>query len=346
MKTLHKRNDDYARPEFQLKVMKDRSEGSIPPFHEKISDIGMSPLKPSRTEIFQMNLGYMCNQTCKHCHVDAGPDRKEKMSRETLETCIEIVKKHKIPTVDLTGGAPEMHPDFRWLVEQFSEMGVQVMDRCNLTIVVANKHYRTLPEFFAKHQVQIVSSLPHYSSRRTDMQRGDGVFAQSIEALKLLNEVGYGKTGSGLELNLVYNPVGAFLPDSQEELEALFKRKLMKDFGISFNQLFAITNMPIARFLEYLVESGNYETYMEKLLAAYNPTAVPGVMCRNTLSVDYDGYMYDCDFNQMLDLKIDTKHNHVSYFDLDAIENRNILTDLHCYGCTAGAGSSCGGTTT
>lgn len=345
MKSLHQRKDAYADPVFQLSVLHDRSQADIPRFEEKIGAIGHHPLKPVKTEIFQMNLGYMCNQTCKHCHVDAGPDRKEKMSRDTLERCIAIVKEHQIPTVDLTGGAPEMHPDFRWLVEQFSELGVQVIDRCNLTILVANKHYRTLPEFLAEHKVQVVSSLPHYSSRRTDSQRGDGVFDQSIEALKLLNDVGYGEEGSGLSLNLVYNPAGAFLPDNQAVLEERFKEKLKKDFGIRFNQLYTITNMPIARFLEYLVESGNYADYMQKLLDAYNPSAVSGVMCRNTLSIDYNGDIYDCDFNQMLDLKVATPHQNIEHFDYDALMNRNILTDIHCYGCTAGAGSSCGGTT-
>jgi radical SAM/Cys-rich protein len=286
----------------------------------------------------------MCNQTCKHCHVDAGPDRKEIMTRETMQLCLDALAKTDIRTVDLTGGAPEMNPDFRWFVEGIKALGRHVMVRCNLTIIVANPKYHDLPQFFKTHGIEVVSSLPFYNRRRTDSQRGDGVFERSITALKMLNDVGYGVDGTGLLLNLVYNPAGAFLPGSQSGLEREFKDALLRDFGIRFNQLFAITNLPISRFLDYLIESGNYESYMETLVGAFNPSAAANVMCRNTLSVGWDGYLYDCDFNQMLDLKIEAeKPMHLRDFDVDALAKREIIVNQHCYGCTAGAGSSCGG---
>jgi radical SAM/Cys-rich protein len=288
----------------------------------------------------------MCNQVCKHCHVDAGPDRKEIMTKEHLVRCIEILRVNKIPTVDLTGGAPEMNPLFRWFVEELSKIGVQeIIVRSNLTIIRANKKHYDLPDFFKKHNVHVVSSLPYYQAGKTDAQRGDGVFAKSIKALQELNAVGYGLEGSDLKLDLVYNPNGAFLPNDQGELEAEFKKNLKKDFDIDFHSLFAITNIPISRFLDYLVASDNYEEYMEKLVMAFNPAAVDGVMCRNTISVDWDGYMYDCDFNQMLDMKVaDKRTQHIDDFDLEKLEARTILVNQHCYGCTAGAGSSCQGT--
>jgi len=237
-----------------------------------------------------------------------------------------------------------MNPHFRWFVEECTKLGKKVINRCNLTIVVANKKYFDLPEFFAKHKVHIISSLPYFSEGKTDSQRGDGVFQASIKALKMLNEVGYGKDNPDLVLDLVYNPNGAFLPDDQSSLEALFKRKLSSKFGISFNMLFAITNLPISRFLDYLLQSGNYEEYMEKLVNAYNPMTVEGLMCRNTISVSWDGFLHDCDFNQMLELKVATNGSqHLDDFDLEKLNNRNIVLNQHCYGCTAGAGSSCGG---
>ena len=314
-------------------------------FQDHLSGIDLFPLKPTNIDILQINVGKMCNQVCKHCHVDAGPDRKEIMTRETMELCLDILSKYDIKTVDLTGGAPEMNPHFRWFVEELSKLGKHIIDRCNLTIIRANKKYYDLPEFFALHQIEVVSSLPHYTPGRTDRQRGDGVFQKSIDALKMLNEVGYGKAGTGLELNLVYNPTGAFLPGDQAQLEKDYKRVLMQDFGIEFNQLFAITNLPVSRFLDYLVASNNYEAYMEKLIEAFNPAAAAGVMCRNTISVSWDGYLYDCDFNQMLDIKVSPEHSqHLSNFDFDALSKRSVIIDQHCFGCTAGAGSSCGGT--
>lgn len=347
IKSLKASGNKLAMIENQLKVLAGEPfKTELPTFVDQLKPLNQFPLKPNKLEIFQINLGYMCNQVCKHCHVDAGPDRKEIMTKNHLERCLEILDKHKIPTVDLTGGAPEMNPLFRWFVEELTKIGVQeIIVRSNLTIIRANKKYYDLPDFFKKHNVHVVSSLPYYQAGKTDAQRGDGVFAKSIKALQTLNDVGYGKEGSGLQLDLVYNPNGAFLPSDQGDLEREFKRNLKNDFGIEFNNLFAITNIPISRFLDYLVASDNYEEYMEKLVMAFNPAAVGGVMCKNTISVDWDGYMYDCDFNQQLDMKVaDKSTQHINDFDLEKLNARNILINQHCYGCTAGAGSSCQGT--
>lgn len=307
------------------------------------------PLKSTGIEVLQINVGKMCNQVCAHCHVDAGPDRKEIMNRETMSQCVEVMRNNSdLTTIDLTGGAPEMNPDFRWFVEQINAVrpDVNIIVRSNLTIIVANKKYYDLPEFFKKHHIEVSSSLPYFSASRTDAQRGDGVFNASIQALTMLNEVGYGKENSGLILNLVYNPTGAFLPDDQGALERQFKHELKRRFDIDFNKLFAITNLPVSRFLEYLINSGNYEEYMEKLVQAFNPVAAANVMCRNTISVGWDGYLYDCDFNQMLEMKVAAKSSqHILDYDTEVLEERTILFNQHCYGCTAGAGSSCGGTT-
>jgi radical SAM/Cys-rich protein len=342
VKSLLAQGHQLASPEAQLSRL---HEGSFPDFRGKLSGCGMYPLRPTRLDIFQVNLGKMCNQTCKHCHVDAGPDRKEIMTRETMEECLRILRAHDIQTVDLTGGAPEMNPHFRWFVEELSALGKHIIVRCNLTIILANKKYHDLPEFFAAHKVEVVSSLPHYTGVRTDRQRGEGVFEKSINALKMLNAVGYGVEGSGLKLNLVYNPTGAILPGPQSTLEVDYKRELLNQFNIQFNQLYVITNMPISRFLDYLIASGNYEEYMQKLVESFNPRAAEGVMCRNTLSVSWDGYLYDCDFNQMLDIRVNGSSVHVSSFDRTVLEQREIVLDQHCFGCTAGLGSSCGGQT-
>ena len=341
MKSLKAQGHELSSGDKQLEVL---NRDRMPTFREKLENIGLYPLKPTKIDIFQMNLGKMCNQTCKHCHVDAGPDRKEIMTRETMEMCLDILARHDIGTVDVTGGAPEMNPHFRWFIDEVHKLGKHVIDRCNLTIVVANKKYYDLPTFFAERNVQVVSSMPHYTPGKTDRQRGDGVFDQSIHALKMLNDVGYGKEESGLQLDLVYNPSGAFLPSDQKTMEADFKKRLYEDFGIEFNNLIAITNLPISRFLEYLLVSGNYEEYMEKLIGAFNPAAATGVMCRNTLSIGWDGKIYDCDFNQMLDIE-SREVQHIKDFDLGRLESREICVDQHCYGCTAGAGSSCGGQT-
>ncbi len=347
-KSLLAQHHDLADKATQLKILSNGifGEGKLPTFKKMIEPIGHFPLKPAQIEIFQVNVGYMCNQVCKHCHVDAGPDRKEIMTRQTMEQCLEVLRNTQIHTLDLTGGAPEMNPDFRWFVEQANKAGVkEIIVRSNLTIILANPKYNDLPQFFKENNVRVVSSLPFYQPDKTDRQRGAGVFDKSIQALKMLNAIGYGRQGSGLTLDLVYNPSGAFLPGDQAALEQEFKKELKDHFDIDFNSLFTITNIPISRFLEFLIRTENYEEYMEKLVTAFNPAAVSGVMCRNTISIDYNGYMYDCDFNQMLDLKIDKKvGQHISEFDLDKLTNRNIAISQHCFGCTAGAGSSCQGT--
>lgn len=339
MKSLQAEKHFLSNTAEQLRVLNQNKD--IPLFTEELKKLDSFPLKPTKIDIFQINMGKMCNQVCKHCHVDAGPDRKEIMTKETLQQCLDVLSKTEISTVDLTGGAPEMNPHFRWFVEELSKIGKKVMVRCNLTIILANKKYHDLPEFFKKHQVEVVSSLPAVTALRTDAQRGKGVFGQSIEALQRLNKVGYGQKGSSLILNLVYNPSGAFLPSGQVELEKEFKQRLKTRFDVDFNQLFAITNIPISRFLDYLLESQNYDEYMASLVNAFNPMAVKGVMCRNTISIGWDGFIYDCDFNQMLDLKI----AHIKEFDVDKLTKRSIIVNQHCYGCTAGAGSSCGGET-
>ncbi|UII22059.1 arsenosugar biosynthesis radical SAM (seleno)protein ArsS [Fulvivirga ligni] len=342
--TQHKLSDTRE----QLQVLSNGifKDGTLPTFKNKLEPINEFPLKPGQIEIFQVNVGYMCNQVCKHCHVDAGPDRKEIMTRETMQQCIDVIKKTNIHTLDLTGGAPEMNPDFRWFVEEACKAGVEeIIVRSNLTIILANPKYHDLPEFFKKNNVRVVSSLPFYQPDKTDRQRGEGVFDKSIKALQMLNEVGYGQAGSGLVIDLVYNPSGAFLPGDQSQLERDFKKELKENYNIDFNSLFTITNLPISRFLDFLLRSDNYEDYMEKLVMSFNPAAVKGVMCRNTISVDYEGYLYDCDFNQMLDLKVEkAAGQHIKDFDLNKLENRNIIINQHCYGCTAGAGSSCQGT--
>ena len=344
MKTLLANGSALSDPVIQIGILSDETEKSLPLFEQKLDDIGLFPLQPSAVDIFQVNVGYMCNQTCKHCHVDAGPDRKEIMTRETMEMCLDAIRNSNIQTVDITGGAPEMNPHFRWFVDELAAMGRHVMVRCNLTILTVNTKYKELPAFYRDRGVEIVSSLPYYAASHTDRQRGDGVFERSIEALKRLNEVGYGDPSTALKLNLVYNPSGAFLPTSQFQLERDFKKQLIEKHGIVFNQLFCITNMPISRFLEFLIVSGNYEAYMEKLVNAFNPSAAFGVMCRNLISVGWDGYIYDCDFNQMLGLKVKVPSSyHVRDFDLQQLLDREIVVNRHCFGCTAGAGSSCGG---
>jgi radical SAM/Cys-rich protein len=342
-KSLKASENELASSAKQIAVLE--GEKPFPRFGDRLKEAGLFPLRPTQLEIMQVNVGKMCNQTCKHCHVDAGPDRKEIMTRETMQQCLGALAASEIQTVDLTGGAPEMNPDFRWFVEEIRKLGRKVMVRCNLTIIVANKKYHDLPQFFKENEIEVVSSLPYYNARRTDSQRGEGVFERSIQALQMLNEVGYGRDGTGLVINLVYNPTGALLPPPQASLEAEYKRNLKRDFGIDFNQLFAITNLPISRFLDYLLTSGNYEQYMTQLVNGFNPVAAANVMCRNTLSIGWDGYLYDCDFNQMLDLKIGGKAAmHISQFDQQALSERAIIINQHCYGCTAGAGSSCGGT--
>ena len=346
MKSLKAQNNILADAHEQVEIIEhgQRGDFALIPFQQKLEETGLFPLKPLQLEIFQVNIGKMCNQTCRHCHVDAGPDREEIMTKETMQQCIEVLKNNtQLKIVDLTGGAPEMNPNFRWFVEEIKKLERHVIVRCNLTIILANKKYHDLPEYYKQHKIEVVSSLPFYTQDRTDRQRGSGVFEQSIKALQMLNEVGYGKENTGLILNLVYNPAGAFLPPLQQSLEKEYKQALMQRYGIAFNNLFTITNMPISRYLDYLLTSNNYEAYMEKLVSAYNPMAAANVMCRNTISIGWDGYLYDCDFNQMLELKVNGNSRHISEFNGEDLNKREIIIGQHCYGCTAGAGSSCGG---
>ena len=347
IQSLKKRDKKLAYAKNQLEILAggDFKDGTLPTFKDKISETGLFPLKPKALEIFQINLGYMCNQVCAHCHVDAGPDRKEIMTQETMQQCLDVIKETKAHTLDLTGGAPEMNPHFRWFVEEAVKVGVkEIIVRSNLTIIRANKKYYDMPEFFKKHNVHVVSSMPHWTKGKTDKQRGDGVFDASIRALQDLNKVGYGMPDSDLKLDLVYNPSGAFLPGDQMSMQLEFKKALMEDFQIQFHDLFAITNLPISRFLDYLMMSDNYEDYMQSLVEAYNPVAAENVMCTNTISVSWDGWLYDCDFNQMLELKVASKSKHISEYNQEELDARNIIISQHCYGCTAGAGSSCQGT--
>lgn len=314
-------------------------------FDKYYATSGEEQLKAVSPEIFQINLGKMCNQVCKHCHVDAGPDRREIMTRETLELCLSALESSSANIVDLTGGAPEMNPDFKWFVSEVKKLNKHIIVRSNLTILETNG-FKDYAEFFANNGLEVVSSLPYYRESLTDKQRGSGVFQKSISALQKLNSLGYAKHESGLVINLVYNPVGAFLPPSQGSLEKDYKRELKKNFNVEFNNLFTITNMPISRFLDYLIASGNYESYMQKLIDAFNPAAALNVMCKNTISVGWDGYLYDCDFNQMLELQVGTPlSSHIKYYNEAILTGRNIVTGRHCFGCTAGAGSSCGGET-
>lgn len=349
-KSLKSRQDELSNTQRQLEILGDKPfiNNRLPYFKEQLKKHKLAPIKPSQLSILQINIGYMCNQVCAHCHVDAGPDRKEMMDLATMKDCLAVMKSNQIKTVDLTGGAPEMHPQFRWFVQEIRKQTSvdEIIVRSNLTIIMANKKYHDLPAFFAQHNVHVISSLPFYKRNKTDRQRGNGVFDQSIKALQKLNEIGYGKSGKGLLLDLVYNPSGAFLPADQKALENDFKKALKEDFGIEFNSLFTITNLPISRFLDYLIASENYEEYMHALVEAFNPAAVENVMCTNTISVSWEGYLYDCDFNQMLSLKVDTKSSHISEFNAVDLQQRNIRLNQHCYGCTAGAGSSCQGSIT
>jgi radical SAM/Cys-rich protein len=314
-------------------------------FEDAAAAAGHEPLRASGIQVLQINVGKRCNQACHHCHVDAGPDRSEVMPANVVDACLRFLETSGIPTVDITGGAPELHPRFRDIVHRARAAGRHVIDRCNLTITRL-PNYADLPDFFAEHRVEVVASLPSFSERQTNAQRGDGVFADSIAALRRFNELGYGVDGSGLLLNLVTNPVGAFLPGSQATLEADWKRELARRHGVTFNRLYTITNMPISRFLQFLMDSGNLQAYMDRLLAAFNPAAVEGLMCRTTLSVGWDGRLYDCDFNQMLDLGT-AEAAPQTIFDAtpEALAARRIVIGPHCFGCTAGAGSSCGGAT-
>jgi radical SAM/Cys-rich protein len=316
-------------------------------FDARLEASGCPQLRPLHLDIFQINLGKRCNMACRHCHVSAGPNRAEVMERSVIDACLRALDTTGAHTVDLTGGAPELNPSFRYLVDECVRRGKHVIDRCNLTVLLTQGQHDT-PAWLAEHGVEVVGSLTHYRKRNTDRQRGPGVFEQSIEALRRLNEAGYGKGDPRRVLTLMTNPAGAFLAGSQASLEGEWRVALKRDHGITFDRLIALNNMPIARFRDWLITSDNLEPYMQRLHDAFNPATVDGLMCRNTLSVGWDGRVFDCDFNQMLEMDAEDRQGrafHIAEFDLHAWESRSIRTDSHCYGCTAGAGSSCGGAT-
>jgi radical SAM/Cys-rich protein len=344
--SLHSEHHALASAGEQFRILNNAS-APLRRFDESLAASGQTPLRSTAVTTLQVNLGKFCNQTCRHCHVDAGPDRVEMMGRAIAEACIEALRHSRIPTLDITGGAPELNPNFRWLVEQARSLGCHVMDRCNLTVLLLRSH-AGLAEFLKRHQVEIVASLPYFTEEQHDRQRGNGVFLKSVEALRLLNRLGYGQPDSPLLLNLVYNPSGAYMPPSQAAAELDFKRELDRRHGITFHRLYTMANLPISRFLEFLIRTGNYQRYMSKLVQAYNPAAAAAVMCRHTISVAWDGTLHDCDFNQMLELPL-TAGLPRRIQDIPPEEfarclgNRTIATGQHCYGCTAGCGSSCGG---
>jgi radical SAM/Cys-rich protein len=317
-------------------------------FQETLANAGWPSLRPSRLEVFQINVGKLCNMTCRHCHVDAGPTRTDAMmSRDTVEACLRALDQTPAETVDITGGAPELHPDFRYLVEEARRRGKHVIDRCNLSVLLLARN-KGLAEWLGEQHVEIVASLPHYRRRNTDAQRGEGAFDKSIEALRLLNAIGYGRGNPERRLSLMMNPAGAYLAPPQRELEREWKAALDRDFGITFDRLLALNNMPISRFLEWLTESNNLDSYMARLIDGFNAEAIAGLMCRNTISVSWDGRLFDCDFNQMLDLDAAPSGPPMTIetFDFERWQARQVVTRPHCFGCTAGAGSSCGGSTT
>lgn len=313
-----------------------------------LDQLSFPAIRRGHLEILQVNLTYRCNQRCLHCHVNAGPTRTEAMSDELVEVLYAVIDRHPVATLDLTGGAPEMHPRFRQIVQHARAQGLEVIDRCNLTIL-NEPGYEDLSEFLASQAVRISASLPCYSRDNVDRQRGDGVFERSIQGLLQLNRLGYGQPDTGLELNLVYNPLGPYLPPPQAALEADYKQHLLEDFGIVFNHLHTITNQPIARFGSTLVSKGQFNDYMQLLRDNFSATNLANLMCRNTVSVDWQGYLYDCDFNQMLDLPmrlLARDRSHLRDLLTDTLDNNPIVTRDHCFACTAGQGSSCGGALT
>ncbi len=341
--TLLRQGNPLADSERQRDLLEGCRDPSLPQFQAVLTANGCGTLQRTRLQTLQINVGKLCNQTCRHCHVDAGPDRRELMSRENFEHCLRIIRDSDVQTVDITGGAPEMNPHFEWFVKEVRSLNRHVIDRCNLTILSA-PGFTHLPTFLAENQVEVVASLPCYLEDNCDAQRGNGVFKKSIEALKLLNTLGYGRSGEPLRLSLVYNPVGPSLPPNQQKLEQSYREQLQQRYGIEFNQLYTITNMPISRFLDDLITSGRYDEYMTLLVNSFNRDALDGLMCRSTVSVDWQGYLYDCDFNQMLNLPLaNAPQVHISTVSSDDLSDRPIAIGRHCFGCTAGAGSGCHG---
>ncbi|MHC5009358.1 MAG: arsenosugar biosynthesis radical SAM (seleno)protein ArsS [Planctomycetota bacterium] len=323
------------------------AEAPVPSFQAHLEASGLPALRAGRTDILQVNVGKLCNQRCRHCHVDAGPHQvRANMAWPTFEACLRVTEILRPRTVDITGGAPELNPHFRRFVKAVKALRVpDVIDRCNLTVLLLEAE-QDLAAFLAEHGVHIVASLPAPNPSQTDAQRGKGIFERSIRAMRRLNALGYGHEGTGLRLTLMSNPSGAFLPPPQSAAEQRFKSLLADRYGVVFNDLVELTNMPINRFLEYLIESGNYPSYMERLSAAFNPVAVRGLMCRNTLSVGWDGTLYDCDFNQMLELPVAPRDSGTIFdYARDRMEGRAVRVGRHCLGCTAGQGSSCSGAT-
>jgi radical SAM/Cys-rich protein len=317
----------------------------ITPFDQSLKSHDLFPLVSAGITNLQLNLGKMCNQACGHCHVNAGPNREEMMTKETMEKCLEILRESEISTVDLTGGSPELNPHFRWFVKEIVKHKKNIVVRTNLTVALEEDQH-DLPEFFFENSVGLIASMPCYLEENVDRQRGDGVHAKSIQVLRKLNKLGYGIEDSNLILNLVYNPGSSALPPDQKQLEQDYKRELKGKHDVEFNNLFTITNMPIGRFGRELKNSGGLVDYVQLLANSFNPHAAENVMCLYTLSVGWDGFLYDCDFNQMLDLTCDHgAPDNVNDFNLDKLTRRRIVTGIHCYGCTAGAGSSCHGTT-
>ena len=313
------------------------------PFARKLAQLGFPDLTAEAVNTLQVNLGWRCNQACRHCHLAAGPDRPEQMELAAIDAVINAVARWSIPVVDLTGGSPEINPHFEYLVQRLSQLDVHLLVRCNLTILLEPDHEH-LPEFFRDHRVELVCSLPYFQEDPVDRLRGPGVFRKSLEALRRLNRVGYGREDSHLELHLMYNPAGAYLPPEQGPLEDRFQQELKKRYDIDFNRLYTLLNMPIGRFKEYLEKSSNYERYMGKLAAGFNPATVTGLMCRNLISVSWEGRLFDCDFNQALNLPLAAGLPQTIWdFDLPVLAHRPINLGDHCYGCTAAAGSSCGG---
>ena len=321
---------------------------------KKFIDNNSLNLSPTTINTLQVNITKLCNQACLHCHVDASPKRKEQMDLDTINMCLEILNdNNEITNLDLTGGAPELNPHFDYFVQEAKKLNKHIMVRHNLTVTfdgnpVTGESKEYLPSFFAENKLEVISSLPYYQEYFTDKQRGKGVFEKSIDSIRILNMVGYGTDNPDLQLNLVYNPVGAFLPAEQASLENDFKYELKDKYDITFNRLFTITNMPINRFKQQLKNLNAYDDYMNKLINSFNPDAANGIMCKNIISVSYDGKLYDCDFNQMLDMNISIKNKDLSIHDFDfkTLVNRKIRFGSHCFGCTAGNGSSCGGNTT
>ncbi len=320
--------------------------GDTPSFAGKIREINMFPLYAKGIDILQINMGRRCNLSCRHCHVDAGPHRIEIMSRPVLEKCLEILSSFPISTIDITGGSPEMNPHLEWFIGKASWLNRRLIVRSNLTLLL-EEPYRHFMDVFSENKVEIVTSLPDYLETKSDRQRGTGVFGKVIKVLRELNLRGYGMKSSGLHIDIVHNPVGAYLPGSQTALEQLYHERLLTEQGVHFNQLFCITNLPVGRYLDYLIESGNFDDYLSALCHSFNPAAVKNIMCRTMLSVGWNGLLYDCDFNQMLDLTVNSgAPTSIMDFDMDKIKNREIVINNHCYGCVAGSGSSCQGATT